>query len=239
MPFGGARQSGRHIGPGHGDPACHANHEEGRKMLDPMSTERIVTPEAAEAASALWWIVLLYGILSVAVGLFILGHGWTVDSLAVFVGIILIIEGLFLAVRPGMGDMRAWTLGMGVLAIIAGIAILVWPSHGLLVLAEVIAAYIVIKGIFNLVTSVGSRHAVGYWWLEALLGILEIALGLWLMRRPGATLYLVIVLSGIWLVAQGVLEIVLAFEVKRLPDLITRAGAQQASVPTPPVAPGA
>lgn len=196
-------------------------------MLDPMSMERSVTPEAAEAASALWWIVLLYGILSIVVGLFILGHDWTVSSLATFAGIILIIEGAFTAFKPGMGDMRAWNIGMGVLAIIAGIAILVWPSRGLLVLAEIIAAYIVIKGVFNLVASIGSRQAVSYWWLTTLLGIVEIALGIWLMRRPGATLYLVIVLSGIWLVVQGSLEIVLAFEIKRLPQLLARARGQQ------------
>jgi uncharacterized membrane protein HdeD (DUF308 family) len=198
-----------------------------------MRAEQSVTEAEAEAASAFWWVVLLYGILSTFVGLFILGNNWTLESLAIFVGIILIIEGVFSAVRPGLGAMRAWNIGIGIAAIIAGIVILAWPSRGLLVLAEVIAAYIVVKGIFNLTISVGSRHAVNYWWLWSLLGILQIALGLWLMRRPGATLYLVIVLSGIWLVAQGALEIVLAFEIKRLPRLIARSHQQVAS--TPPV----
>jgi uncharacterized membrane protein HdeD (DUF308 family) len=209
------------------------------QMLDPMSAAESVTEAEAEAASRRWWIVLLYGILSVFVGLLILADNWTLESLAIFVGVILIIEGLFSAIRPGLGAMRAWTVGIGIAAIIGGIVILVWPARGLLVLAQVIAVYIVVKGIFNLTISVGSRHAVNYWWLWSLLGILQIALGLWLMRRPGATLYLVIVLTGIWLIAQGSLEIVLAFEIKRLPRLLGQSRAQQQAAPPPPVRSGA
>jgi uncharacterized membrane protein HdeD (DUF308 family) len=207
-------------------------------MLDPVSTVQSVTAEEAKAVSALWWVLLLFGIASIAVGLFILGHDWTIDSLAVFIGIILIFEGLFSGVTPGLGSMRFWTIGMGLLAIIAGIAILVWPARGLLVVAEVIAAYVVVKGVFSLATSISSRHVVSYWWLGTLLGIVEIAVGIWLIRRPGITLYLVIILTGVWLVVQGTLQIVLAFELKKLPHLLARSQAEHAAVPPSPVAPG-
>jgi uncharacterized membrane protein HdeD (DUF308 family) len=202
-------------------------------MIDPMSTMRSVSTAEARAVSALWWVVLLYGILSVIVGLFILGHQWTVDSLAVFIGIILLFEGVFTALSPGLGAMRLWTIGLGILAVIGGIAILAWPSRGLLVLAELIAIYIVIKGIFNLTASFSSRHVVSYWWLGVVLGILQIALGIWLERRPGITLYLVIILSGIWLLVQGALEIVLAFEIRRLPDLLSRTQPERSGAPPP------
>jgi uncharacterized membrane protein HdeD (DUF308 family) len=205
-------------------------------MLDPMSAEQSVTREGAEAASRLWWVVLLYGILSVFVGLLVLADNWTVTSLAITAGIVLILEGVFSAFRPGLGPMRAWHIGIGIAAIIGGIVLLAWPGRGLLVLAQVIAVYIVVKGIFNLTVSIGSRHAVNYWWLWALLGALQVALGIWLMRRPGATLYLVIVLTGIWLVAQGTMEIVLAFEIRKLPQMLARRGAQQQAVPPAPTA---
>lgn len=195
-------------------------------MLDPLTSAEAMTADEARAASGLWWVILLYGILSVVVGLYILAHDWTVGSLATFVGIVLIFEGIFNAASPGVG--RAWSIGLAILAIVGGIAILVWPARGLLVLAEVVAAYIVVKGVFNLVVSIGSRHAVNYWWLLALAGIVEIGIGLWLMRRPGATLYLVIILTGAWLVVRGVLEIVLAFEIRKLPQALTRAQAGSA-----------
>ena len=97
-------------------------------MLDPLSNAQAVNAEEARAASALWWVLLLYGVLSVVVGLYILAHNWTVGSLATFVGIVLIVEGIFTAVSPGLGSMRNWNIALGILAMVAGIAILVWPA---------------------------------------------------------------------------------------------------------------
>jgi uncharacterized membrane protein HdeD (DUF308 family) len=56
------------------------------------------------------------------------------------------------------------------------------------------------------------------WWLLLILGLLEIPLGVLALANPGATLAALITVAGIWAVAVGVMRIVLAFQVKRLPE---------------------
>jgi uncharacterized membrane protein HdeD (DUF308 family) len=43
------------------------------------------------------------------------------------------------------------------------------------------------------------------------------------LANPGATLAALIIVAGIWAITIGVLSVVFAFEVKRLPDDIDRA----------------
>ncbi|HEX6510511.1 MAG TPA: hypothetical protein VF221_23015 [Chloroflexota bacterium] len=59
------------------------------------------------------------------------------------------------------------------------------------------------------------------------------------MIRLGITLYLVIVPTVFWLVVQGALEIVLAFEVRNLPRLLRRPQGEQGAARSPrtPVTP--
>ncbi len=61
------------------------------------------------------------------------------------------------------------------------------------------------------------------WWLLLLLGLAEIPLGVLALANPGATLAALITVAGIWAVAIGVMRIVLAFQVKRLPDEVDQA----------------
>jgi uncharacterized membrane protein HdeD (DUF308 family) len=68
-----------------------------------------------------------------------------------------------------------------------------------------------------------------YWWLLLLFGLLEIPLGVLALANPGATLAALITVAGIWAVSIGVMRVVLAFEVKRLPDFVDRALAAPAS----------
>ena len=54
---------------------------------------------------------------------------------------------------------------------------------------------------------------------------IEIPLGVLALANPGATLAALVTVAGIWCVAIGVMRIVLAFEIKRLPDDVDQAFA--------------
>jgi len=62
------------------------------------------------------------------------------------------------------------------------------------------------------------RKLIPDWWLLLLLGVVQIPLGVLALANPGATLAALITVAGIWAVAIGVMRIVLAFQVKRLPE---------------------
>jgi Short repeat of unknown function (DUF308) len=53
------------------------------------------------------------------------------------------------------------------------------------------------------------------WGFTLTVGVIELLLGVWAMRRPEVTLALLITIIGLWAVVTGVIYCVLAFEIRR------------------------
>jgi uncharacterized membrane protein HdeD (DUF308 family) len=73
------------------------------------------------------------------------------------------------------------------------------------------------------VGALANRH-VPYWWLILGLGLVEVPIGIWCLRRPGLTLALLITLTGVWSIVTGIWEMVVAFELRNLPKRLRAAG---------------
>ena len=187
-------------------------------ILNPAARRTTLDRQSAELLARGWLIVLLGGAISIVVGILILAIDWSVSSLAFFVGIIFVFEGVvFLGSPPLDSGSRGWTVALGLVSAAAGVAIMVWPEIGLLTLAIFIGAWLVAAGVLNVVGGIGQRQ-LPYWWLMVALGVIEIALGIGALRRPGLTLALLITLTGIWQIVRGLWQCVLAFELRSLPD---------------------
>jgi uncharacterized membrane protein HdeD (DUF308 family) len=98
-----------------------------------------------------WWLGLLGGLASVVAGvLALIWPGITALILAVVVGIWAVVAGaaqIATAFRLRMAGGRIWLLGLaGVLSVIAGIVILVWPSAGAIGLAVLLGVFAVVYG---------------------------------------------------------------------------------------------
>jgi uncharacterized membrane protein HdeD (DUF308 family) len=78
-------------------------------------------------------------------------------------------------------------------------------------------------GTLSISGAFAARRVLSDWWLLLITGLLEIPLGVLALANPGATLAALVTVAGIWAVAVGVMRIVLAFEVKRLPDEVDQA----------------
>ena len=48
-------------------------------------------------------------------------------------------------------------------------------------------------------------------------GVIEVPIGVWAMRRPGQTIALLITLMGAWAVVTGIYQLLTAFELRKLP----------------------
>ena len=192
-------------------------------LMQPFGRPTAFDRETAVQIAKSWWILLVSGIVVAIAGMIILDAKWTVSELATFVAIVLIFQGVMRAITPPLdGSSRGWTLGFGILEIIAGIVVLAWPGQTLLLIAIFIGASIVVNGAVDIVGAVANRHDVSYWWLLLITGIIEVPLGIYLLRRPGLTLAVAITIIGIWAVLVGILQIVLAFEIKHLPKAFDR-----------------
>jgi uncharacterized membrane protein HdeD (DUF308 family) len=190
-------------------------------FMSPEMRDRDLTVDAAQEISKSWWVLLLAGSVTAIAGIIVLGAEWTVEDLALFVGILLIFRGVAHMIgEPADGASRRWTIVVGLLEVGAGIAAMVWPGPSLLVVATFIGAWILVSGIVHVAGALANRHYVSYWWVGLALGIVEIVLGMWALARPGVTLVVAILAVGFWALIAGVLEIMLAFEVKHLPKLV-------------------
>ena len=185
-----------------------------------------LTRQAAQDVARNWWMLLLNGALLVVAGFLIFSIDWTISSLATFIGALFIFQGVMEALTTGIdARVRRANVVTGLLSIATGVLIIVWPSPGLLAVAIILGAWLVVMGTIALSGAFAARRIIPDWWLLVLLGLAEVALGVLALANPGATLAALITVGGIWAVAIGVMRIILSFQVKRLPDEVDKAWA--------------
>jgi uncharacterized membrane protein HdeD (DUF308 family) len=185
----------------------------------PASVERQLTRQLAERVARNWWVLLLDGLALIVAGVLIFSIDWSVRSLSIFIGALFILQGISTLFVRGL-DRSANTTNTvtGLLSIGAGIVIIAWPSPGLTAVAIFLGAWLIVMGTVTIAGAFAVRGVIPDWWLWLILGLLEIPLGVLALADPGATLAALITVAGIWAVAVGVMKVVLAFQVKRLPD---------------------
>jgi uncharacterized membrane protein HdeD (DUF308 family) len=104
-----------------------------------------------------------------------------------------------------LGRSWGWVLAFGLATLLIGILVVMDPSSSVVFVAVVIGIEFVLSGIFHIVasfTSVGEGHRV---WM-ILIGILSIAVGVFLIRHLNITLSILPVIVGIFWIVQGVME---------------------------------
>jgi uncharacterized membrane protein HdeD (DUF308 family) len=106
---------------------------------------------------------------------------------------------------------RNWWLFvlLGVICVVTGILAIVWPGITLLTLGIIAGIYLLIAAVMEIIDAIvgdpGGRA------LSAILGIVSLIAGLVFIRRPGESLLAIVIVAGIFLVAEGVIRIVRAF----------------------------
>lgn len=187
-------------------------------LMNPLNDRTVFGRADAEEASRSWWIFLFAGIASIVFGALILTVDWSLSSLATFVGALFILQGALLAVTPPLDGSGRWSnVGAGVLAAAAGVALIAWPDKGLQTVGVFIGIFVLSLGILHIAGAVSNRH-VPNWWHMLVLGLLEVPIGVWAMRRPGQTIVLLVTLTGAWAVVTGIYQVLTAFELKKLPQ---------------------
>ena len=216
-------------------------------FVTPGSTPDIghkLTRKAAERVARNWSLLLLNGALLVVAGILVFSIDWTIRELATFIGALFILQGAVQALTAGIdARVRRANVVTGLLSIASGIAIIVWPGPGVLAVAIFLGAWLIVSGTLTITGAFAARRLLPDWWLLLILGLLEIPLGVLALAAPGETLAALVTVAGIWAIVVGVMRIVIAFELKRLPkdvdeafaaegnDTVQQNGAPQRRVP--------
>ena len=170
-----------------------------------------------------WWVLLLRGILLIIIGVlaFISPVTWII-----FVGVYMLIDGITMLLsgfsEQPAGQSRWPLLIIGVLGIIAGLLILLFPDVGAVALTYLIAAWAIIVGILEIIQAIRVREEIDNEWWLILAGVLAIIFGVLVFSNVLAGVVTLAWLFGIFAVLAGILSIALSFRVR---DFGTKIGA--------------
>lgn len=90
-----------------------------------------------------------------------------------------------------------------------------WPGLAAISLVYLFAGYVFIDGILTIAAAVRNREENERWWLGLVEGIIDIAAGIIAFLYPGPTAVVIVFVVAIWAIVTGILEIALAFRLRR------------------------
>jgi uncharacterized membrane protein HdeD (DUF308 family) len=172
----------------------------------------------AEAFASTWFLFVITGVLWLLLGFLVLSYRPTSVSIAVvFIAIVFAMGALscFAIATVFSGGVRVLAIIGGVLAVLAAIGTLVWPSPTLLIVSVFVAWYLLVRGIFDVVIALTNTGTRG-WWLVLLAGIAGIALGAWAIGNPDRSVLLLITIIGVYAIFHGVADLMAGFQYRRL-----------------------
>jgi len=177
------------------------------------------TREAVEDAAGKWWLFLVGGIAWLVFALIVFqGNYRTVYAVSILFGIVAIVAGVteFLS-------FPLWTTGwkivhgiLGTLFLIAGIWALVHPHNAFATLAALMGLFLLFKGIYDIMVSFIAKDQLEIWWLQLVLGILEIFLAFWVSGSFRRSVILLVAYVGIIALSRGITDIFVAFKLRGL-----------------------
>jgi uncharacterized membrane protein HdeD (DUF308 family) len=112
---------------------------------------------------------------------------------------------------PGLSS--GWSLALGILLVIAGIAALVFPVLAAVAATLYVGWFALIAGGIAIAVAIKTRTEPNFGW-RLLVGVVYIVLGFLLLANPIAGAASLALFVGALLAAAGVVEIALAFKIK-------------------------
>lgn len=110
-----------------------------------------------------------------------------------------------------------WLLALrGLLAIIFGLTLFVYPGLALQALITVFAVYALIDGILTIMNALGQREHNSRWWVNLLEGVIGVVAGVVALLLPGITALALLYLIAFWAIATGVMQILTAIELRHV-----------------------
>jgi len=173
------------------------------------------------AAARFWWIFLVIGAAWLLFAIIVFRFDWrSVSAISILFGVVVIFAGIDEAFAVFAEGKSTWArFGHGLLAVlflIIGVVAFVHPGDTFAALAAVMSFYFVLMGMLNVGLAVGFRHVNPAWWLQLLVGIVEILIGFWAAGDFGHKTILLVVWVGVLALTRGISAIMFAFAAREL-----------------------
>ena len=164
-----------------------------------------------------WWLVLLWGLLSLIIGImFLTTPGITTLIMITFMGAYWLVGGFFT-----LGSLFVDKTNMGlkiflsVVNILAGIIILLYPLYSAVFILSFFAIFIGFWGLF-----IGAVHLFQAFKTKdggnGVLGIISIIFGIIILIYPLIAAELIPFIVGVFAIVSGIAAVIAAFQVKKV-----------------------
>jgi uncharacterized membrane protein HdeD (DUF308 family) len=164
-----------------------------------------------------WWLFLVTGVVSLLIGAALI---WFREETLTFVGIMIGLWILFfgiirflLAMFGGESEGRVMLAVVGVLGIALGIVVMKNPTETIGIIAVIVGLFWIVFGLIDVFQGVTDSDLPGRWW-TVLGGVVAAGAGVLLVFWTEPTVLVLALIAGIFLIIEGVLEIIAAFQVK-------------------------
>jgi uncharacterized membrane protein HdeD (DUF308 family) len=170
-----------------------------------------------------WQMILVRGLAAIAFGLVaLISPAVTILSLLFAFGLFALIDGgsALVAVfsrQESEVSVPAWWLAVvGVAGLLAGAGAFLYPGVTAMVLTILIGTWAIFRGIFEIIGAIQLRKEIEGEWLLAASGALSILFGLVLLANPAGGAVALVFIVGIYALAVGVAQVVLALRLRGL-----------------------
>jgi uncharacterized membrane protein HdeD (DUF308 family) len=169
-----------------------------------------------ERDSTKWWLFLLLGLVSAAVGVFLMLDLFTaVATVALLAALGLVVTGIGELMTAGRYRSVLGLIAGGVL-VVAGVLAALWPDITLWVLAVLTGIGLIVSGVPRIIGALSLRVEGWGWLLFA--GVVSVVAGVVALIWPGATILALGLLLGIRMLLFGVAEILFALALHRVDE---------------------
>jgi uncharacterized membrane protein HdeD (DUF308 family) len=182
-----------------------------------MTTAVTRAPDATrDDAEQFWWILLVTGSLWLVFALLVFQFDATsVNAIAILLGAVCMAAALaeLVVMASVHGGVRIWHAVLALLFAVIGVIAFVHPQDSFRVLSTLFAFFLLLRGMFDLVVAL-LAHGLPLWWVGLVTGSAQILLAFWAAGDFGHKAFLIVVWVGATALAQGVVQIVRAFQLK-------------------------
>jgi uncharacterized membrane protein HdeD (DUF308 family) len=170
-----------------------------------------------DALAKNWWVLLVRGIIAVLFGILAFARpGLTLVALVLCYGAYAFLDGVT-ALWAGAFARAGWLVLSGLLGVAVGLGTFFFPGITALALFYLVAAWAIVRGIFEVIAAIQLRKVITGEWVLILSGIFSIIFGVLLLAYPAPGVLALVWLIGAYALIYGVVMIVLAFRLHSLP----------------------
>ena len=166
--------------------------------------------------SSTWKVTLFTGVVTLILGIIVALHpGGSLNLVAVLLGILTIVSGIFQLVRvfDRTEQHRVWLGISGFVFIVVGVVLIRHLHLTVALIGLLVGITWIVQGIAALIAAFSGAREGAVWW--GIFGAISLIAGIVVTATPVNSVTVLAALLGIWFIVMGLFEIIGAFLIRR------------------------